>query len=38
MAFSLTVVGGVLLLAFSVSRVRTVRASKTNVQTLFGKK
>jgi len=38
MAFSLTVVGGILLAAFSISRLKTQRAAKPNVQTLFSKK
>ena len=38
MAFSLSIVFGLLLLAFGVSRVRTMRGSKQDVQTLFGRK
>jgi hypothetical protein len=38
MAFSLSVVVGLLIAAFSISRVKTQRAAKPDVQTLFGKK
>jgi hypothetical protein len=38
MAFSLSVVGGLLVAAFGISRLKTQRAAKLNVQTLFSKK
>ena len=38
MAFSLSIVFGLFVLAFGVSRVRTKRGAKQDVQTLFGRK
>jgi hypothetical protein len=38
MAFSLSVVGGLIVAAFGISRLKTQRAAKANVQTLFSKK
>jgi hypothetical protein len=38
MLFSLSAVGGLLIVAIGVSRAKTRRAAKPSVQTLFGKK
>ena len=38
MAFPLSVIGGLLLVSYCIARLKTKRASKPDVQTLFGRK
>ena len=38
MSFPLSVIGGLLLVSYCIARLKTKRAAKPNVQTLFSRK